>query len=305
MKHHITSAKRILKAGFNNFIRNGLLSTATISVLSVTLFIILSLILVFVLTEALILNLQNRVDVSVYFKKDIKEENILQVRNDLLAIDQVKSVDYISEDNALIDFRDKHTENAIVLQSLDIIEENPFSASLNVKVKDTTQFSSVVGFLEKDNYKELIDKVNYYENEELINNLNAVVTAIRKVGFAASAVLAVIAFLVAFNTIRITIYTSKDEINIMKLVGAANLFIRGPFFIEGALHGFISSVVAILIAYPILLFASPHIEGFFPGADIFSYFTDNLIKMWLILFFIGAFLGSLGSLVAMQKYLKI
>lgn len=305
MKHHITSAKRIVKAGLNNFLRNGLLSTATISVLSVTLFIILSLILVFVMTEALVLNLQNRVDVSVYFKKDVKEENILKVRNDLLALDQVKSVDYISEDSALTNFREKHTENLIVMQSLDIIEENPFSAILNVKAKDTTQFASVASFLEKDNYKEFIDKVNYYENEELINNLNSVVSAIRKVGFAASGVLAVIAFLVAFNTIRITIYTSKDEIGIMKLVGAANLFIRGPFFVEGFLHGLISSIVAVLIAYPILYFVSPHIEGFFTGADIFGYFADNLIKIWLILFFIGSFLGSLGSLIAMQKYLKI
>ncbi len=294
-----------MKAGISNFWRNGWLSTATVAVLSVTLFMILSLIMISVITETLIANLQSKVDVSIYFKKDAKEADILNMKNDILVLNEVKSAEYISEDDALFEFREKHSENEIIIQSLDALEENPLEASLNIKAKDPSLFGSIVATLEKEQYKEIVNKINYYENKGIIDALGVLISTIRKVGFGISVILVIIAFLVAFNTIRITIYTMREEIGIMKLVGAGNWFVRGPFVIEGLLYGLTSSLATIIIATPILFFSAPYIKDFFPGIDLFSYFNGNIFQIWLILFVISGTIGSLGSLIAMQKYLKV
>ncbi len=305
MTNIFTILKRITKSGFNNFWRNGWLSTATVSVLSVTLFMILGLIMVSVLTESLITDLKSRVDVSVYFTKDTKEADILNMKNDILVLGEVKSVDYISEDDALLEFREKHSENEIIIQSLDALQENPLEASLNIKAKDPSQFEGIVATLEKDQYKDMVNKINYYENKEIIDKLSSFISSIRKVGFSISIVLVIIAFLVAFNTIRITIFTMREEIGVMKLVGATNWFVRGPFVVEGLLYGLVSSLVTIVLVLPMLFFSSPLIANFFSGVNLFEYFVGNIFQIWLILFAVGSGIGVLGSLIAMQKYLKV
>jgi len=305
MTNIFVSLRRIVKTGFTNFWRNGWLSAATVSVLTITLFMVFSLIMLSVLTEALIIDIQNRVDVSVYLKKDVKSADALSLRNDILALPEVKIAEYTSEEDALIAFREKHSENEIIIQSLEALEENPLESNISIKVQDPSQFKKVVDFVEKEEYADIVNKVNFYENEEIINRLQTLISSIRKIGISISFVLLLIAFLVAFNTIRITIFTMKGEIGIMKLVGAGNWFVRGPFVIEGALYGVASSVLTVLIAWPILFFSSPYIAGFFSGADLLQYFKDNFLQIWLILLVIGSTVGSLGSLIAMQRYLKV
>ena len=305
MNNIFVSLRRIIKTGFTNFWRNGWLSAATVSVLAITLFMVFSLIMMSVLTEAVVLDIQNRVDVSVYLKKDTKNADALKLRNDLLALPEVKIALYKSEEDALIEFREKHSENEIIIQSLEALDENPLESSISIKVQDPSQFKKVVDFVEKEEYSNIVNKVNYYENEEIINRLQTLISSIRKIGLTVSLVLILIAFLVAFNTIRITIFTMKGEIGIMKLVGAGNWFIRGPFLIEGALYGVTASVLTVLVALPILFFSSPYIAGFFSGADLFQYFKDNFLQVWLILLVIGSAVGSFGSLIAMQRYLKV
>lgn len=301
----ITTFKRIILAGVLNFWRNGWLSTATISVMMLALSMVLGLMLFSVLTEALVGNLENKIDVSVYFKPDIAEEEVLKVKNDLLALSEVKNVAYVSREEALMRFKEKHKDDPVVLQALEEIDENPLEASLNVKAKDPENFPVVVSFLEGEQYKDLINKVNYYENKETITRLTSIVSAIRKGGAAASFILALIALLVAFNTIRIAIYTLRDEISIMKLVGATNWFVRGPFLIAGALYGAVASIVTMLVFYPFIFLLSPVLKRFFPGADLLAYFTQNFFTLWLILLVTGIVLGVIGSIIAIRKHLKI
>jgi len=305
MTNFFVPFKRITKAGFSNFWRNGWLSAATVSVLSITLFMVLSLIMMSVLTEAVVVDIQNRVDVSVFLKKDTKNADALALRNDLLALPEVKTALYTSEEDALIEFREKHSENEIIIQSLEALDENPLESSIRIKAQDPSQFNGIVDFVEKEEYTEIVNKVDFRDNEELINRLQTLISSIRKIGLSASMVLILIAFLVAFNTIRITIFTMKGEIGIMKLVGAGNWFVRGPFIVEGALYGITSSILTVLVALPMLFFSSPYIEGFFSGADLFQYFMDNFLQVWMILLVIGATVGSFGSLIAMQRYLKV
>ncbi len=301
----LTTFKRIFRAGILNFWRNGWLSTATISVMMLALSMVLGLVLLSVLTEALVGNLENKIDVSVYFKPNTDEAEVLKVKNDLLALSEVKNVAYVSRDEALARFKEKHKDDPVVLQALEEIDENPLEASLNIKAKEPDNFPVVVSFLEGEQYAELITKVNYYENKETINRLTAIVSAIRKGGAVASIVLALIALLVAFNTIRIAIYTLRDEINIMKLVGASNWFVRGPFLIAGTLYGAVASIATMLVFYPFIFVLSPVLARFFPGADLLAYFTQNFFTLWIILFIAGIVLSVTGSVIAIRKHLKI
>lgn len=301
----ITTIKRLFISGFQHFWRNGWLSTATVSVMVLALSVILGLLMVSVLTEALILNFQSKIDVSVYFKHGVVEDDVLAVRNDLLTQKEVKGVEYVSEDKALERFKEKYKDNEDILESLKVIDINPLEASLNVKVKSADQFPIVVAFLENAKYKEYISKVNYYENKDIISQLSAVISAIRKIGLVISLALALVAVLISFNTIRITIYTLKDEINIMKLVGASNWFIRGPFIAEGFLHGAVSSFLTMLIFYPIIFVVAPYTNSLFPGSRLFNYYQDNFFQLWIILMFFGMVLGVFGSMIAIRKHLKI
>lgn len=301
----ITTIKRLFISGFQHFWRNGWLSTATVSVMVLALSVILGLLMVSVLTEALILNFQSKIDVSVYFKHGVAEDDVLAVRNDLLTQKEVKGVEYVSEDKALERFKEKYKDNEDILESLKVIDINPLEASLNVKVKSADQFPIVVAFLENAKYKEYISKVNYYENKDIISQLSAVISAIRKIGLVISLALALVAVLISFNTIRITIYTLKDEINIMKLVGASNWFIRGPFIAEGFLHGAVSSFLTMLIFYPIIFVVAPYTNSLFPGSRLFNYYQDNFFQLWIILMFFGMVLGVFGSMIAIRKHLKI
>lgn len=301
----LTIFKRVFLVGFQNFWRNGWLSATTVSVMGLVLAMILSLLMISVLTEAVVEHLQNQIDISVYFKPKTGEPDILQIKNNLLALKEVKAVEYVSEDDALSKFKERHKSDTIISQVLGELGTNPLEASLNIKAKSPDQFASIAQFLEKKEYTPFISKANYYENQETINRLTSVISAIRKTGFFITFALSIVAVLVALNTIRIAIYTLKDEITIMKLVGATNWFIRGPFLVEGFLYGIISATFTIVVFYPIMFLVSPSVERFFPGSDLFLYFQTNVVTLWIILLLCGIFLGVVGSMIAIRKYLKI
>ncbi len=299
----LTSFIRIVKSGVLSFWRNKWLSSAAIFMMSLAIFGITSLILINVLINSLVTDLEDKIDVSVYFKLDTAEEDILKVRSDLVQLDEVKSVEYISTDEALANFKERHKDNEVLLQSLNELNTNPLEASLNIKANEASQYESIAKFFNQGNYQDIIDKINYLENKAVIGRLSAITTAIRQVGFVVLLILAALAVLVTYNTIRLTIYSSRKEIKVMKLVGASNWFTRGPFVIEGVLYGFIAAFVALLVMYPILWYLSPKITSYLPGTDIFYFFQVNMIVLFFTQIVIGVVLGVASSIVAIRRYL--
>ncbi|HUT96244.1 MAG TPA: permease-like cell division protein FtsX [Candidatus Paceibacterota bacterium] len=296
--------KRIVKWGLKNFWRNGWLSTATISIMILTLLVITVLLMVNVVANAVLENLENKIDISVYFKLQTPEEDVLAAKTQLEKLAEVESIDYTSQNQALLNFREKHKDNPVLLQSLDELETNPLEASLNIKAKETSQYASINQFLESVHYKDIIDKVNYMQNKGVIEKLSKIITDIKTIGLMVSLLLAVIVFLVTFNAIRLAIYSSREEINVMRLVGASNWFIRGPFIIEGLMYGIISTIITLILLYPTFYFASSKISGFLPIGDLFSYFKANLLSLFFLLLGVGLVLGTFSSFIAVRKYLK-
>ncbi len=300
----LTSLRRIIKAGWLSFWRNKWLSSATVSIMTLTILGISSLLLINVLVDSLIVNLEDKIDISVYFNLGAEEEEITEVREELARLDEVRSVEYVSREMALGRFKEKHQGNEVLIQSLEELDNNPLEASLNIKAQQASQYGVIVDFLNKGQYGKVIDKINYFENESVIARLSGITSNIRQVGLVVFGILAVVAVLVAFNTIRLTIYNSRKEIKIMQLVGASNWFVRGPFVVEGALYGVVSALLSMLILYPLLWYVSPKIDSYLPGTNLFSFLQVNFFALLLFQVGIGIILGTVSSLIAVRRYLE-
>lgn len=300
-----TNIIRIIKTGFQNFYRNSWLAAATISVIVLTLFVVTSLLLLNVVTQAVVTNLQNKVDISAYFQAESPEEQILSVRQELIKLPEVKSAEYVSKAEALRQFKETHKDNPTLLQSLDELNDNPLEASLNIKAQSSSQYASIVSFLEQGKYSSLLDKVNYHQNEEVINRVSNLAKNIGRGGLIASFILALMAVFVTFNTIRLTMFNWKEEISVMRLVGGSNWYIRGPFIVEGIIYGILGAFITLILIYPALYLVSPRITSFLPEVDLLYFFEVNIGQILILLVGVGVALGSLSSFIAIRRYLRV
>lgn len=302
MRKHL---ERVFNVGWTNFKRNRYISIGTTGVMVLVLVLFAGLMAVNFLSSQVVVNLQEKVDVSAYFKTDISENEILSVKSELESLGNVKKVEYVSAEQALAEFKDRHAGDAVIQDSLAELDFNPLQASLNIKAQDPAQFASIVQFLETNKFRSVIDKINFYENEKVIGRLQSIAGGIQNWGFIITMVLAVIAVLVTFNTIRLTIYNQRQEIEIMKLVGGSSWHIKAPYLVEGGLYGAFAAAVTAVIFYPALFFISPNVAALMPGASLMSYFLSNIFQFLLLVFSVGVLLGVVSSLVAIRRFLRV
>ncbi|MDO8495721.1 MAG: permease-like cell division protein FtsX [bacterium] len=299
------SLARIIKAGWINFRRNSFLSFGATGILALALLVLSGLIILNFFTDTVVSSLDEKVDVSVYFQDSAKEDQILKIKSDLEGLNNVKAVAYVSKEQALEDFKSRHGTDQLIQDSISELDYNPLQSSLNVKATAFGQYASIVKFLEDNPLKTAIDKINFYENEAAINRIESISKGLSVWGTTITIFLALVAVLVTFNTIRLTIYNKKEEIEIMKLVGASSWHIRGPFVAEGAFYGIFAAILALAIFYPAIHFASPKVLSFAPNINLQGYFMNYLGEMLLVVFGVGLLLGMISSGIAIRKHLKI
>lgn len=300
----ITSLFRIIRAGWRNFIRNGGISAATIFIMVLTISLISSLFMLSGLADFVVNSLQEKVDISVYFKQDATEEDILKARDEIEKIPEVKEVHYISREEALDKFIARYKNDPVIMESLQEIG-NPLLSSLNIKAWEASQYGAVSGFFSTAPYKDMIDKIDYLERQPVIDRLFGITKSIRNGVIGFSAVLGLFAILVAFNAIKLAIHDSREEIGIMRLVGASNLFIRAPFLVQGAIAGITAVIISMTIFSAVVYFLSPRLEFFIPGFDLYLNFNANLQTIILVQLITGVGLGVISSGIAVRKYLRV
>ncbi|PIZ89322.1 MAG: hypothetical protein COX89_02235 [Candidatus Nealsonbacteria bacterium CG_4_10_14_0_2_um_filter_37_10] len=300
-----TSIKRIFKSGWQSFFRDGGLAAATVFILVLAISLATSLFLFRGLSQFLISSLKEKADISVYFKEEVPEIDILEVREELAKVPEVKEIKYVSREKALADFIQRHKDNPVLMASLEKVGRNPFLASLNIMASDVGQYQTIANFFEKLAFENLVEKVNYYQRKPVIERIFSLTSTINQAFLFLSVILAVVAILVTFNTIRLAIYNSGEEIKIQRLVGASNWFIRGPFLVQGAISGILAALICLLVFSLIIWGLSPKIEIFFPGLNIFQFFVSNFWQITLIQFATGILLGVISSTIATRRYLKV
>jgi cell division transport system permease protein len=297
-----------MRAGSVNVLRNSFVSLASIFVMTMTLIIIGSLMFLNSLVGDFVNYVKDKVDVNVYFVTNASEKSIFDLKQSLEAIPEVAYVTYTSRDDAEAQFRARHENDQLTLQALDELGDNPFGATLAVKAKEPSQYEGIAQFLSDRttdaNGAAFIDTVNYAQNKAVIEQLSNVTKYVERFGWAIIFIFAIASILITFNTIRLAIYTSREEISVMRLVGASNMYTQGPFIVEGTLYGAFSGLIALAVFLPLsFILRSPARTMF--GSDIFSYYLSHWWLFALVLIGLGMFLGGVSSFLAVRKYLGV
>jgi len=297
--------KRIIKSGWKGFRQQASFSVTTIFIMALAIFLLTSLFLFQKSSQFLVDALREKVDMRIYFDEELSVEKILEIKDELSRLPEIKNIEYVSKEDALQKFTARHENDQVIMESLQEVGTNPLLASLNIRAWEASQYSAISSFLDNSSFEDLITKVDYNQKKSTIEKLFSVTSTINKIGIIFSIVLALIAVLVTFNTIRLAIYGSKEEIETMRLVGASNWFIRGPFLAQGAIIGIFASFGTLLIFSIAVFYLGPKIAIVFSGFDVSGYFFGRFFLISLLQLVFGVGLGISSSWLAIRKYLKV
>ena len=302
--------ERIFKAGAVNFVRNSWLAVAAIAVITITLSIVLFLVIANATFTNTIQQITDRIDVSVYLKDDVTAEQRDKLIDDLKRIDNVKSVDYISKNEALERYREQNKDDIDLLVAINQTD-NPLPASLQIKPRDPNQLESLRGYLESPDIKKLqSDETSYSgDRKEAIDKISRATNFFREAGVVGVIVFIIVSMLIIFNTIRMAIFNRRDELAIMRLLGATPWYIRGPFVVETMLYGVIAAVISVSLCNLLFSVASTTFEASSLGLlDInysSQYFSNRFWQIFGGQLLIGILVGGLSSIIATRRYLKL
>lgn len=303
----LTNLNRITKFALSNFRRNKGISVATIFVLFAAIMVVTGLFFFQGIAGYLTNEIRDKIDIAAYFNEDVPEEDILAVKQEILKISpDIKSVEYVSREQAMAYFNERHQNNPVLQSALQEIGDNPFLASLNIRTNgEPEQYEEISNVLQASAFSKLISKIDFSEKKDTIEKIYSLTSNINKSGIFLGLILIMLSILVVFNTIKLAIENSKDEISTMKIVGASDWFIRGPFIIEGIIYGVIAFFVSIVLSGLFAFFLSSRIAVILPGFSLFSYFLTNFWIFVLIQLGFGISVGVISSLIVVKKYLEV
>lgn len=310
IKRRFITFERVIKAGFVNFIRNITLSVAATAVMVVTLTIVLFSVIANATFTHTIDTITDRIDISVYLKDDVTEDKRNKLIEDLKNFENVRSVEFVSKDQALINYQKANQDNMDLLLAISQTD-NPLPATIRLKPKDPLRIEEVRTFLEKPDIKALQANETSYSGDRkaAIDKITNATTFFTKAVFIGIIVFAVISMLIIFNTIQMAIFNRRDELTIMRLLGASNWYIKGPFIVETMIYGIVSAVVSLSLVNALFAVQEQAFDANSLGLlDIKfanQYFADNFMLFLAMQLASGIAIGAISALIATQRYLKI
>lgn len=301
----------IFKFAFQNFFRNIWLSVINITIITLTLLTVNFLIIFNLLAGHAIDLVKDKVDVSVYFKQSVTEDQINEFKNKILSSDYIKSVEYVSSETALSKFEDKYSSNVDIIGAVDELKQDSgdiFLPSLKIKAKDISLYDDILAELKQSQYINLfdIDESQFQDYATVANRIDSVSSKIKLAGYIVSILFMIMTLMMVYNSIKIGVYTYREEISIMKLVGATSNFIKSPFMLEILFYNIISIFFVVILVYVFVSVLNPIVVRLFEGypINLLSYFNSNFIIIFFGEFVIFSLFSGISSLVAMKKYLK-
>ncbi len=309
MNHKLITFWRIIKAGAQNFIRNATLAVAAMAVMVITLSIVLISLVANATFTNTVKQITDKIDISVYLKDSITPERKDQLVDDLKKISNVKEVTYISKEDALENYKKQNANNLDLLIAISQTD-NPLPATIRIKPYDPNKIQDIKNYLEKSDIKALqSDETSYSgDRKEAIDKISKATVFFRRAGFAAVLVFAAVSMLIIFNTIRMTIFNRRDELTIMRLLGASSWYIRGPFVVETIIYGVVAGIISVVLCNALFAVSSSAFNASSLGLLDIQYASDYFRQhFWLILtvqITIGMLIGAASSIIATRRYLK-
>lgn len=301
------SLYRILKFSNQDFWRNIWLSVITITILVFTFFSISFLVMLNIVSNSALKAVENKVDISVYFKPEASDNEILSLKSYLSSLPEAKEIIYINKDEALQKFKDAHVDDPVIQKSLEELGRNPLTASFIIKAKNIDDYPKILEQLDKSEYSSIIESKNFQTHKDLINQISAIFKKVKMVGIGVTLIFVIIACLIVFNSVRIMIYTHREEIGIMKLVGASDSFVKGPYFMQSIIYSIIACLITIALLYPLMNLIQPYLKEFFSISDfnLLDYFNGHIIEIFGLQLLLIAVLTLISTSIAIKRYLKV
>ncbi len=303
--HRLITLWRIMIAGTRNFFRNAWLSAASTAVMMVTLTVMLSAVILNLALNDTVEQVTAKIDIAIFFEDAATPEQVINLDTDLKRLDNVTSTFYVDKAEALKRYREQNKDKPELLEAVSETE-NPLPTSLEVRVKDLNNIEPIIGLTQKEDYLGAIQDTSFGEDrQKTIARIANFKRFLIQAGVVASVVFATIAILIIFNTIRMAIFSRREEIEIMRLIGATNGYIRGPFLFEAMLDGLIAAVIALMLGYALLFVAGPKLVTYIDFRDTLNFFEHHWTLTAITTMLTGILIGIGSSLLAMIRYLKL
>lgn len=298
---------RLFKYAFQGFLRNFWLSFVCITTITSAFILIDILGGVGIISNNAIDSIKSKIDVSVYIKNEATEDQIFAIKDELSGLNGIKSIEYISKAEALNNFKTKHSNNTVLINSLNELDTNPIGASLIIKADDAKNYNYILEYMKSFKYSNLIEDTDYTDNQTIINKINSFNVSISNVVLFIGLFFGFVSAITVLNTLRITIYSRRREIEIMRFLGASWSFIKVPFLLEAGFYLIFGWLLSIGIYYAILLFIAPYVNIFFSYAqfDIVSLVTAGSKMTVFIEFIVGFVVTMFASMISIKKYAKV
>lgn len=305
----MTYLARILRFGAQIFWRNIWLSLVTILIVTLNLFLTTGVFGLNVLGQETLSAVREKINLSVYFKPTTSDDRASRIRDELLSRPDIQSIELVSRKEHLEQFRKSQGNSSLISQALEELGENPLGPGLVITAKQLDQYGAIVQALGDKKYAELIEETgkDYETNQAAISKLSLYLKRIQTATVWLTIIFAAIAVLMVFNTIRVTIYSQREEIGIMKLVGASDAFVRGPFVVASLLYGLLAAIITTLIVIPMVTISRPVFDQFFAGynVDVAGYVLQHFWQLLGLEALAGSILAIGSSLGAIGRYLRV
>jgi cell division transport system permease protein len=308
--HKYITLERIIKNGVVSFGRNVWLAIAAIAMMAITLTILLFAIVANTTFNHTISDITSHIDVSVYLKDTVTIAQRDKLIGQVKGLDNVGSVSYISKNEALKQYIKQNTNNPDLLSAISQTD-NPLPASLNIKPKDPNQLQTIKDFLDKPEIQALQSDPTSYSGDRkaAIDKITSATHFFQQAGVVGIIVFIIISMLIIFNTIRMAIFNRRDELVIMRLLGASTAYIRGPFIVETMLYGAVAAIISLTVCWSLFRVASSTLQASSLGLlDIgysSRYFSDHLFSILTIQILVGILIGAASSTIAARRYLRL
>ncbi|HSX29132.1 MAG TPA: permease-like cell division protein FtsX [Candidatus Saccharimonadales bacterium] len=308
MKRRLVTFSRIVHTGMVNFARNAWLAIAAMAVMIITLTIVLFSIVTNATFANTIAQITDKIDVSVYLKESTSPAAGEGLARDLRKLPNVKSVTYLDKEEALDRYREQNANNPALLSAINETD-NPIPATIQIKPVSLNRIQDIKDFLNKPTAKKLWEDVSYRDDRKsAIDKIAHATHILQRAGIVTVLIFAVISVLIIFNTIQMAIFNRRDELTIMRLLGASTWYIRGPFVVETIIYGVLSALISILIMHSLFVASSSALQASSLGLlDIgyaASYFKAHFWQLLVMQVLLGILIGAASSVIATKRYLK-
>ena len=300
---------RIFRNAFRNFRRNVWLSIATTVIMTLTLIVISFLYVVNVIGTQVLTTFSQKVDIAVIFKDTTTPDQISTIKQTIDSRPDVQDTHVTTSEDALNQFREKHKNEPYIEQALSELQRNPLPNSMYIVAKDPQFYTDISNSLKDPTYSQYIDKVNFEDSKSVIEKLIHIMTITKNTALIVTGIFAILVMLIMFNTIRLAIYSFREEIDIMRLVGASRWYIQSPFIVESMLVAVISVTISIVLTFLVLNAGANQINQFFFSGqqatfDIYAYTTSHWIQLIGAEAGVALLLAIMSSYIAVRRYLK-